>query len=149
MPHKCPRTIWRPAKYVHVCIPGHECCSHFVRSVRNAGKDTRSPVPGNVVLSLSGRPLGCSLEIAKASGPADVSRLGLRISAGADILAKNLDDKFCQNVQTDTLAASKRCCRTSDVWPRRPRARDRGRMEASLQSSSVGYGRKRRKKGGL
>jgi|GEM_PF-3177452 len=64
-----------------------------VRSVRNAGKDTRSPVPGTTVLSLSGHPLtltlSCSLEIAKASGPADVRRLGLRISAGADILVKN------------------------------------------------------------
>jgi hypothetical protein len=69
-----------------VCIPGHECCSHFVRSVRNAGKDTRSPVPGTIVLSLSGRPLGSSREIAKASGPADVSRLGLRISAEAEVL---------------------------------------------------------------
>ena len=51
------------------------------------------PVPGTIVLSLSGHPLtltlSCSLEIAKASGPADVRRLGLRISAGADILVKN------------------------------------------------------------
>ena len=46
-----------------------------------------SPVPGTIVLSLSGHPLGSSLEIAKAPGPADVSRLRLRISAGADILA--------------------------------------------------------------
>ena len=82
-----------------------------------------SPVPGTIVLSLSGHPLtltlSCSLEIAKAPGPADVRRLGLRISAGADILATNLADKFCQNVQTDTLIASKRCCRTSDSWPGR------------------------------
>ena len=41
---KCHRTFGVPAKYV--CIPGHECCSHFVRSVRNARKSTRSPVPG-------------------------------------------------------------------------------------------------------
>ena len=95
------------AKHVHVCIPGHECCSHFIQSFRNAGKGTRSPVSGTVVLSLSGHPLGSSLEIAKAPGPADVSRLGLRISTEPDILAKNLADMFCQNVQTDTLAASK------------------------------------------
>ena len=110
MPHKCPRTIWRPAKYVHVCIPGHECCSHFVRSVRNAGKDTRSPVPGTIVLSLSGHPLTLSrsLEIAKAPGPADVGKaLELRISAEPDILDEDLVDRFCQNVQTDTLTASK------------------------------------------
>ncbi len=104
---------------MHVCIPGHECCSHFIQSFRNAGKGTRSPVPGTIVLSLSGHPLGSSLEIAKASGPADVSRLGLRISAEADILGKNLANGFCQNVQTDTLTASKRCCRTSDGWPGR------------------------------
>ena len=66
-----------------------------------------SPLPGTILLSLSGPPLGSSLEIAKASGPADVSRLGLRISTGADILDKNLADRFCQNVQTDTLTASK------------------------------------------
>jgi hypothetical protein len=105
---KCPRTIWRSAK--HMCIPGHECCSHFGKSFRNAGKGTRSPVPGTIVLSLSGHPptltLSCSLEIAKAPGPADVSRLGLRISAEPDILDKNLADKFCQSVQIDTLAAN-------------------------------------------
>ena len=104
-----------------MCIPGHECNSHFVRSARNAGKGTRSPVPGTILLSLSGHPLtlSCSLEIANAPGPADVSRLGLRISAGADILDKNLADKFCQSIQNDTLVASKRCCRTSDGWPGR------------------------------
>jgi hypothetical protein len=69
-------------------------------------KTLGSPVPGTILLSLSGHPLGSSLEIAKASGPADVSRLGLRISAGADILARNLADRFCQNVQTDALAAN-------------------------------------------
>ena len=40
-----------------------------------------SPVPGTILLSLSGCPPSCSLEIAKAPGRADVSRLGLRISA--------------------------------------------------------------------
>jgi hypothetical protein len=45
--------------------------------------------------------------------------LELRVSAEPDILATNLADKFCQNVQTDTLTASKRCCRTSDGWPGR------------------------------
>ena len=59
------------------------------------------------------------MKVAKATGPADVSRLGLRISAGADILDKNLADKFCQSIQIDTLVASKRCCRTSDGWPGR------------------------------
>jgi len=78
-----------------------------------------SPLPGTILLSLSGPPLGSSLEIAKATGPADVSRLGLRVSTEPDILATNLADKFCQSVQTYTLTASKRCCRTSDVWPGR------------------------------
>jgi len=32
--------------------------------------------PGTIVLSLSGCPLGSSLEIAKASGPADVDKDG-------------------------------------------------------------------------
>ena len=66
------------------------------------------PVPGTILLSLSGHPLtltlSCSLEIAKAPGPVDGGKaLELRISAEPDILARNLADKFCQSVPTDTL----------------------------------------------
>jgi len=94
---------------VHVCILGHECCSHFVRSARNAGKDSRSPVLGTILLSLSGHPLtlSCSLEIAKVTGPAEVCGPWSFVSRPSrTLLAKNLADKFCQSVQIDTLAAN-------------------------------------------
>jgi hypothetical protein len=72
---------------------GTNAAKFWARVPGNAGRATRSPVPGTIVLSLSGHPLtltlSCSLEIAKAPGPVDVSRLGLRILAEPDILAKN------------------------------------------------------------
>jgi hypothetical protein len=87
-------------------FPGTNAAKFLARVSEVLEKALGSPVPGTSILSLSGHPLGSSLEIAKAPGPADVSRLGLRISAGADILDKNLADRFCQNVQTDALAAN-------------------------------------------
>jgi hypothetical protein len=89
-------------------FPGTNAAKFLARVSEVLEKALGSPVPGTSILSLSGHPLtlGSSLEIAKATGPADVSRLGLRISAGADILDKNLADRFCQNVQTDALAAN-------------------------------------------
>ena len=72
--------------------------------------DLLSPVPSYclykaIALTLT---LSCSLEITKATGPADVCGPWSFVSRPRrTILAKNLADKFCKNVQTDTLAASK------------------------------------------
>jgi len=46
--------------------------AHISSGVSEMPERARSPVPGTSILSLSGHPLGSSLEIAKAPGPADV-----------------------------------------------------------------------------
>jgi len=55
-------------------FPGTNAAKFLARVSEMLEKALGSPVPGTSILSLSGHPLGSSLEIAKATGPADVGK---------------------------------------------------------------------------